>query len=77
MKCDECSSEDQVVKTERGNFCQEHYRYFKRGKAQGQVVGTVTCENCGGPNPGDHCWMCGHWLNSDGSVLRIGGHPNC
>lgn len=81
MKCDNCGSEDQVVRTQVGNFCREHYRHFKRGKAHPQEVGTVRCDNCGNlvlrGGPYLQCHLCGNQLNADGSVLRIGGHPDC
>jgi hypothetical protein len=84
--CGQCGGSDQVVATQDGNFCRNCYRGYKAGKSMGRVSDsseplprTVTCGNCfvEVAKGADRCFMCGEHLNQDGSVLRIGGHPNC
>lgn len=45
MTCDHCESDFRVVYTQDGNFCEEHYRAYKRGRAVGREVHQDTGES--------------------------------
>lgn len=76
--CDICGSTDRVVTVAgKGHFCREHYKSVKRMKAAAQSVQQPSCDNCGGTIILNHCVSCGHHLSPDGSVMRIGGGPDC
>lgn len=76
--CEMCDKTEQLVNTQDGYFCNEHYRVYKRGKSVGREVNTVRCGNCGEMTvPDRRCIRCGNTLTSTGEVIRIGGHRDC